>query len=90
MGWRCCGPAWAGVWQQSPGGQNNQSGSTEHPTGTNQDSGELYLDSDAVLDFFLLLMRVVAVGAHHLRLQHVAAVPVQAEEGAVQLSVFIW
>ena len=51
---------------------------------------ETYPDFKAVLDFLFLLIRVVAIITHELRLQHVSSVPVQTEEGAVQLGAFIY
>lgn len=47
------------------------------------------LDVQVILDGLLFLMRVVVVLAHELGLQHVACASVQAEEGTVQLGVFI-
>lgn len=49
-----------------------------------------HLDHNFVFDFLLVLMRVVAIHTHELRLQHVARLSVQTEEGVVQLHVFIW
>lgn len=49
-----------------------------------------YPNHNVVLDLLLLLLRVIAIIAHELRLQHVTSKSIQTEEGAVQLGVFIW
>lgn len=49
-----------------------------------------YPNHNVVLDLLPLLLGLVAVVAHELRLQHVTRASVLTEEGAVQLSVFIW
>lgn len=49
-----------------------------------------YPDVNDVLEFVLLLQWVEAVRAHDLWLQHITCAPIQTEEGAVQLGVFIW
>lgn len=54
-----------------------------------RESREAYPDFKDALDFLFLLVRVVAIKAHELRLQHVSSAPVLTEEGAVQLGVFI-
>lgn len=38
----------------------------------------------------LLLLRIVAIRAHELGLQHITCTSIQTEEGTVQLGVFIW
>lgn len=50
---------------------------------------QTYPNFNIVLDNLLLLLRVIGVTAHELWLQHVACTPIQTEEGAVQLGVFI-
>lgn len=51
---------------------------------------QTYPNFNIVLDNLLLLLRVIGVTAHELWLQNVACTPIQTEEGAVQLGVFIW
>lgn len=53
-------------------------------------SVQTYPNINNVLDSVLLLQWVKDVRAHDLWLQHITCSAIQAEEGAIQLGVFIW